>query len=95
MRINWVFPDLEQRYAMMLNNSALTYRADAAHPTPTATITLRKPVLNAVFAGQIKPVDAVRSGQIQLAGDQQALASLFGMLDSFSPSFNIVTPAAR
>jgi len=95
MQINWVFPDLNQRYAMTLNNSALTYRADAAHATPTATITLRKPVLNAVFAGQVKPGDAIRSGQIQLAGDQQALAALFGMMDSFTPSFNIVTPAAR
>jgi alkyl sulfatase BDS1-like metallo-beta-lactamase superfamily hydrolase len=95
MRINWVFPDLEERYAMTLNNSALTYRADAAHAAPTATITLRKPVLNAVFAGQIKPGDAIRSGQMQVTGDQQALAALFGMLDSFTPSFNIVTPAAR
>jgi alkyl sulfatase BDS1-like metallo-beta-lactamase superfamily hydrolase len=52
-------------------------------------------VLNAVFAGQVKPGDAIRSGQMQVTGDQQALALLFGMLDSFSPSFNIVTPAAR
>lgn len=95
MHINWVFPDLDQRYAMTLNNSALIYRADAAHATPAATITLRKPVLNAVFAGQVKPGDAIRSGQMQLAGDQQALVALFGMLDSFTPSFNIVTPAAR
>ena len=95
MRINWVFPDLDQRYAMTLNNSALTYRADTVHAAPTATITLRKPVLNAVFAGQTKPGEAIRSGQMQVAGDQQALAALFGMLDSFTPSFNIVTPATR
>lgn len=95
MRINWIFPDLNQRYAMTLNNSALTYRADAVHEAPTATITLQKPVLNAVFAGQLKPGDAVRAGRMQVAGDQQALASLFGMLDSFAPSFHIVTPVAR
>jgi alkyl sulfatase BDS1-like metallo-beta-lactamase superfamily hydrolase len=95
MRINWVFPDLNQRYAMTLNNSALTYRADAAHAAPTATITLRKPVLNAVFGGRVKPGDAMRSGQLQVAGDQQALGALFGMMDSFSPSFNIVAPVAR
>lgn len=69
--------------------------ADAAHATPAATITLRKPLLNAVFLGQAKPGGAIRSGQMQVAGDRQALAALFGMLESFSPSFNIVTPAAR
>jgi alkyl sulfatase BDS1-like metallo-beta-lactamase superfamily hydrolase len=93
--INWVFTDLKQRYAMTLNNSALTYRADAAHPGPTATVSLSKPVLNSIFSGRVKMSDAISQGQLDVNGDRQALAALFGMLDSFSPGFNIVTPAQR
>ena len=32
---------------------------------------------------------------IGMTGDRQAVAALFGMLDSFSPRFDIVTPAAQ
>ena len=39
--------------------------------------------------------DAISQGQLDVNGDRQALAALFGMLDSFSPGFNIVTPAAQ
>jgi alkyl sulfatase BDS1-like metallo-beta-lactamase superfamily hydrolase len=93
--INWVFPDLKQRYAMTLNNSALTYRADAAHAGPTATVSLSKAVLTNIFSGKVKVGDAISQGQLDVNGDRQALAALFGMLDSFSPGFNIVTPAAQ
>jgi len=42
MTINWVFTDPNERYAMTLNNSALTYRADAAHALPMATLRLER-----------------------------------------------------
>jgi hypothetical protein len=32
------------------------------------------------------------SGQIELASDETALATLAGLLDDFDPNFNIVTP---
>lgn len=95
MTINWVFTDRNERYAMTLNNSALTYRADAAHAGPTATITLAKPVLDSILAGKAKMGDAISQGQLEVAGDRQSVAALFGMVDSFSPDFNIVTPASQ
>ena len=95
MTINWVFTDLEQRYAMTLNNSALTYRADAAHAAPTATVTLSKSVLNTMVGGKAKMADAIGQGQLVVGGDRQSVAALFGMLDSFMPDFNIVTPVMR
>ena len=95
MMINWVFPDLDERYAMTLNNSALTYRAGAAHAKPIVTLTLGKPVLDSILTGKVKMSDAISQGQLQVTGDRQSVAALFGMLDSFSPGFNIVTPLTR
>jgi alkyl sulfatase BDS1-like metallo-beta-lactamase superfamily hydrolase len=92
MTVNWVFTDLNEQYAMTLNNSALTYRPGAAHADPTATLRLSKAVLTRVFSGREKMADAIRAGDIAMTGDRQSVASLFGMLDSFSPNFNIVTP---
>ena len=95
MTINWVFTDLNERYAMTLNNSALTYRSDAAHARPVATLRLSRPVLNSIITGKAKISDAISQGQLEVTGDQQSVAALFGMLDSFAPSFNIVTPATQ
>jgi len=43
-------------------------------------------------------VDASGSGslfEIAVSGDQMSLPALLGMLDNFSPTFNIVTPATQ
>jgi alkyl sulfatase BDS1-like metallo-beta-lactamase superfamily hydrolase len=92
MAINWEFSDLNERYAMTLENSALTYLSNSFHEKPTASVTLSKATLNRISAGQLKLADAMRDGEIRISGEQGALGSLFGMLDSFAPSFNIVTP---
>jgi alkyl sulfatase BDS1-like metallo-beta-lactamase superfamily hydrolase len=94
MTVNWVFTDLNEQYAMTLNNSALTYRSGAAHADPTVTVRLSKPALNRVFSGSVKLADAVGKGDIDVTGDRQSLAALFGMMDRFTPAFNLVTPAA-
>ena len=93
MALNWVFTDLNERYAMTLSNSALTYLPNASHQEPTATITLSKGMLNRIAARQASLGDAVKAGDIRISGDQGAVGALFSMLDTFSPSFNIVTPA--
>ncbi len=93
MAINWEFTDLNEKYAMTLRNSALTYLSNSFHEAPTATVVLSKATLNRIATGQAKLKDLVQSGDIRVAGNQASLGSLFGMLDSFSPTFNIVTPA--
>ena len=94
MTINWTFTDLKERYAMNLSNGALTWLADTGHAHPTASVELSKAVLNRISAGQLKLGDALRQGEVRVEGDKTALPALFGMLDTFSPSFNLVTPAA-
>jgi alkyl sulfatase BDS1-like metallo-beta-lactamase superfamily hydrolase len=44
--LNWVFPDLDRRYVLTLQNCALTYLAERQAERPDATITLARPVLD-------------------------------------------------
>jgi alkyl sulfatase BDS1-like metallo-beta-lactamase superfamily hydrolase len=92
--INWEFSDLNEKYAMTLENSALTYLENSFHEKPTASVSLSKAALNRIAAGQLKLADAMRQGEIRVSGEQGALGMLFSLFDSFAPSFNIVTPAS-
>jgi alkyl sulfatase BDS1-like metallo-beta-lactamase superfamily hydrolase len=95
MAINWEFTDLHEKYAMTLENSALTYLANSYHPQPTASVSLERATLTRIATGQLKLPDAMKSGAIRVSGEPGTLGALFGMLDSFTPSFNIVTPVAQ
>jgi len=92
MTLNWQFTDLGQRYAMTLRNSALTYVSEAQHTQPTATVTLTKVTLDQISLKQLTLPQAIQSGAIRIDGNPQAVAGLFGMLDTFDSSFNLVTP---
>lgn len=93
LAIDWDFADLHERYAMTLRNSALTYIANARSPKPDAQLHLSKSVLDRIATGQLAPRDAIAQGAIQVEGNPRAVATLFGMLDRFTPDFPIVTPA--
>lgn len=90
--LNWSFTDINQRYAMTLRNSALTYQSDTLHAQPTASITLTKAVLDRISLRQITIAQALHDGSVKIGGDATAVSSLFGMLDTFAPTFSIVTP---
>lgn len=92
LTLNWQFTDLKQRYAMTLRNSALTYVSEAQHAQPTATVTLTKATLDQISLKQLTLPQAMQSGAIRIDGNPQAVAGLFGMLDTFDPNFNLVTP---
>ncbi|RZT41777.1 alkyl/aryl-sulfatase [Cupriavidus agavae] len=92
MTLNWRFSDLNQRYAMTLRNSALTYVAEAEHAQPTATVTLSKATLDQISLKQLTLPQAIQSGAVRIDGNPQAVAGLFGMLDTFESGFNLVTP---
>ncbi|WP_416050671.1 alkyl/aryl-sulfatase [Cupriavidus basilensis] len=94
MTLNWNFTDLQERYAMTLRNSALTYLANAQSTQATATITLDKATLDRISLKQLTLPDAIRDGSIRIDGNPQAVASLFAMLDTFDGYFSIVTPQA-
>jgi alkyl sulfatase BDS1-like metallo-beta-lactamase superfamily hydrolase len=92
MTLNWVFSDLNERYALTLRNGVLTHRDDRQHAKPDATVTMSKATLDRISLRQLDFPTAVRQGEVTIDGDARKLAGLMGMLATFTPTFNIVTP---
>jgi alkyl sulfatase BDS1-like metallo-beta-lactamase superfamily hydrolase len=90
--LNWNFTDTNSKYAVTLHNSALTYLSDSQNANANATITLTKADLLRVMLGQSTFEKEVQSRNIKIEGDGSKIAELFGLLDTFNPYFNIVTP---
>ncbi len=92
MVINWVFPDLGERYVLNLENAALTYLADRTVDNAHVTVTLARPVLSELVFQQVTLADAVRDGAIALEGDANKLSELFELIDEFFYMFEILEP---
>jgi alkyl sulfatase BDS1-like metallo-beta-lactamase superfamily hydrolase len=90
--INWAFPDTGQRYALTLQNSAVTYLADRHAADADCTVTLDRATLNRVILRELALPDAVAHGLVKIAGDGMKVTELFALLDDFSMGFEIVEP---
>ena len=92
MTLNWNFSDLDQRFALTLRNGVLTYREHASHAGADATVTMSKDVLDRISLRQLDFPTALKQGDIRLEGDGERFKAMLGMLASFQPTFNVVTP---
>jgi alkyl sulfatase BDS1-like metallo-beta-lactamase superfamily hydrolase len=90
--INWTFTDLGQTYVMNLENSALTHTAGKLSDKADASVTLTRAALDAITLKQRTFAGSLVTGDISVGGNPLKLRELFGMLDEFSPSFEIVEP---
>jgi alkyl sulfatase BDS1-like metallo-beta-lactamase superfamily hydrolase len=89
--INWSFADVGEKYALNLENAALTYTHGFAEAAQ-ASLTLTRATLDAIVLKQTTFADAAKSGQIAVAGDPGKLTELLGLFDDFDPMFEIVAP---
>jgi len=92
MVINWSFTDSNQRIALNLDNSALTYVAGKQVPNADATVTLARGTLDAVTLQRTTFADAVKAGLVKIDGDPRKLDELMSMLDTFKVMFEVVEP---
>jgi alkyl sulfatase BDS1-like metallo-beta-lactamase superfamily hydrolase len=92
MVINWNFTDSNQRIALNLDNSALTYVAGKQTPGADATVTLARATLDAVALQRTTFPDAVKAGLVKIDGDPRKLDELMSMLDTFKVMFEVVEP---
>ncbi len=90
--INWVFPDLGRRYALNLENSALTYLADRQADRADATVTLDRAVLDRLALRELPISDAIERSLVRIDGNAGSVATLFSLLDDFSLMFEVVEP---
>jgi alkyl sulfatase BDS1-like metallo-beta-lactamase superfamily hydrolase len=92
LTLNWVFPDIDARYALTLENAVLTHMAGKQADDPDATITLDRALLNRVLTGGADLQHELGSGGIRIEGDAAKLGQLLALFDAPDPSFAIVTP---
>lgn len=90
--INWIFPDTGQRYALTLQNCALTYLAERHPDGADATVTLDRTTLNRIILRELALPDAMASGAVRIEGNPMKLAELFGLLDDFTMAFEVIEP---
>ena len=90
--INWTFTDLNETYVMNLENSALTHTSGKLSDKADASVTLTRAALDAITLKQRTFLGSVLTGDISVGGNPLRLRELFGLLDEFSPGFEIVEP---
>ncbi|MES2262222.1 MAG: alkyl sulfatase dimerization domain-containing protein [Pseudomonadota bacterium] len=90
--INLTFTDLNERYALELSNSVLNNTRGRVLPKADVSLTLTRAALLKMLVAKTPLAQLVQAGEVQLQGNPQALAALFGAVDNFDPLFNIVTP---
>lgn len=90
--INFVFPDIEQKYLLELKNSHLNNIKGVQSESAELTVTLDRADLNRLLLKQASPQSLIGEGKLKIAGDPQLLAGLFGMLEEFDFWFDVVTP---
>ncbi|MGH8353105.1 MAG: alkyl/aryl-sulfatase, partial [Pseudomonas sp.] len=92
MTMNWRFNDLGEDFALTLRNGVLTYRAGRLHERADVEVSLSKATLDRIALKQADFPGAIQQGAIRLDGKAELLGQFLGLLDSFAPQFNIVTP---
>lgn len=90
--VNWTFTDLNETYVLNLENSALTHTSGKLADNADASVTLTRAALDAITLKQRTFLGSVLTGDVSVSGNPLKLRELFGLLDEFSPGFEIVEP---
>jgi alkyl sulfatase BDS1-like metallo-beta-lactamase superfamily hydrolase len=90
--INWTFTDRNETYVMNLENSALTHRAGPLSDDADAGVKLTRAALDAITLKQRSFLGSIVTGDVSISGNPLKLRELFGLLDDFTPDFEIVEP---
>jgi alkyl sulfatase BDS1-like metallo-beta-lactamase superfamily hydrolase len=90
--VNWVFRDVDRRYVLTLENSALTALADRQSERADATVTLDRTVLDRLILRESTVAEARERGLLTIDGDAAGVVELFGLFDDFPLMFDVVEP---
>jgi alkyl sulfatase BDS1-like metallo-beta-lactamase superfamily hydrolase len=90
--LNWVFTDTNERFALTLENCALTYAEGVQAPDADASFTLPRSLLDEVIAKHATFPEAMAAGKITFNGNPIKLGELMALMDEFPRMFEIVEP---
>ncbi|MFI4954838.1 MAG: alkyl/aryl-sulfatase [Gammaproteobacteria bacterium] len=88
--LNIIFPDINEKYLLELNNSVLNYSQNKTDDKADATITLDRKVLDQLASKKVSIMDV--KDNIKVEGDKSKVQEFFALQDEFNLWFNIVTP---
>jgi alkyl sulfatase BDS1-like metallo-beta-lactamase superfamily hydrolase len=92
VKINLQFTDLDQQWALELSNSVLNNRQGRLLTDADLTLRWTRGQFLALVLGQVSFQELLKSQAIEVEGDVTALAKIFAHIETFDPTFNIVTP---
>jgi alkyl sulfatase BDS1-like metallo-beta-lactamase superfamily hydrolase len=90
--LNWTFTDTGEKFALTLENCALTYAEGVQASNADASFTLPRSLLDTVIAKQSTFPEAMAAGKITFAGNPMKLGELMALMDEFPRMFEIVEP---
>ena len=90
--LNFVMPDVDERFVLMVENGVLNYTLDASADDAQATVTMDRTVLDSINLGQTTLDSAIADGSVNVVGDAGKLTEFVSLLDNFELWFTIVTP---
>ena len=89
-KVNLLTPDNGERYAIELNNSALTSIRDFQIPTPDLTVTVNRSDIEKMLLGAASLEQLVSAGKVRFEGDARLLEQIKGMFVQFDSGFEIL-----
>ena len=94
LRINLVFSDLKEAYALRVANGVMRHEAVNPSQLPSdadATLTVSHPFFIRMITGQAGAMALLTSSETRIDGSRLALGRFFGWLDKPTGVFPIVT----
>jgi alkyl sulfatase BDS1-like metallo-beta-lactamase superfamily hydrolase len=94
LAVSWIFPDINEKHTLFLENSVLNHWPDYTDAKADVTITVDRATLTKVLTKQLSFEDAVKTGQVKFAGNQAKFGEFMSYLVNLNQYFwfNIVTP---
>ena len=89
-KVNLLTPDNGEKYAIELNNSALTSVRDFQIPNPDLTVTVNRSDIEKMLLGAASFEQLASAGKVRLEGDARPLEQLKGMFVQFDIGFEIL-----
>ena len=90
--IHWQLNNPTEQYVLRLENAALTHDKGAPAEKPDATVSLSRETWNAIALKEIGFPRAMLTGKLKVDGSLAKVVELFGLLDDFTPDFEVVEP---
>lgn len=94
LAINWIFPDINEKHALFLENSVLNHWPDYTDAKADVTVTVERATLTKVLTRQLSFEDAVKTGLVKFTGNPAKFVEFMSYLVDLNQYFwfNIVTP---